>query len=51
MKEEHKGEKPFACSICDKRFGSKNKLETHEREHTGEKPFACAICDKRCAKK
>ncbi|XP_057703076.1 zinc finger protein 614-like isoform X2 [Corythoichthys intestinalis] len=38
---------PFACTLCDKGFPTKQNLAIHTRTHTGEKPFACTLCDKR----
>uniref|UniRef100_A0A8C2WTK1 C2H2-type domain-containing protein n=1 Tax=Cyclopterus lumpus TaxID=8103 RepID=A0A8C2WTK1_CYCLU len=46
------GEKPFQCSLCDKRFGFNNALKRHMSVHTGEKPFqcdkpfSCSVCGK-----
>ncbi|XP_074469115.1 uncharacterized protein LOC141754134 [Sebastes fasciatus] len=40
------GEKPFSCSECDKRFGTKTCLNRHMRSHKGEKPFICSVCRK-----
>lgn len=41
------GDRPFACSDCDKRFRQCGTLQAHRRIHTGEQPFACSYCDKR----
>ncbi|XP_068589397.1 zinc finger protein with KRAB and SCAN domains 7-like [Cebidichthys violaceus] len=40
------GVKPFGCSECGKRFGTKTYLKIHVRSHTGEKPFSCSSCGK-----
>ncbi|XP_057686745.1 RB-associated KRAB zinc finger protein-like [Corythoichthys intestinalis] len=44
-------DKPFACSVCDKRYYTKENLTIHTRAHTGEKPFACSVCDKSYSRK
>ena len=38
----HTGEKPFACTKCDKALGQIGDLKKYEGTHTGEKPFACS---------
>ena len=40
---KHTGEKPYACTVCDKRFRISSHCKAHERTHTGEKPFPCRV--------
>ena len=42
----HTEEKPWKCSMCNKRFGRSDYLAKHQRCHTGEKPHICIICNK-----
>ncbi|XP_035242910.1 zinc finger protein 467-like [Anguilla rostrata] len=39
-------ERPFPCTLCDKRFLSKSHFREHQRVHTGERPFPCGQCDR-----
>jgi len=43
--------KPYACSMCPKRFTAKSSVAPHERTHTGEKPYACSMCPRRFTNK
>lgn len=45
-KQSSSGETGFSCTVCNKSFESKSKLEGHAEIHT--KPFRCAICRQRC---
>nr|XP_046251246.1 zinc finger protein 572-like [Scatophagus argus] len=46
FKKSYTRERPFSCTVCDKRFGCKGNLRAHMRSHTGEKPFTCTVCNK-----
>ncbi|KAJ8682229.1 hypothetical protein QAD02_018021 [Eretmocerus hayati] len=48
----HTGEKPYKCTICDKRFHVSSILSTHMRTHDNEKmPCVCDYCGKRYSTK
>ncbi|XP_068226655.1 oocyte zinc finger protein XlCOF6-like [Palaemon carinicauda] len=52
----HKGEKPYLCLICNRRYSYKHDLHNHVKNHTNspleihklsdyvDKPFKCGIC-------
>lgn len=42
----HTGEKPYACSLCPKRYKMSSHLATHMNSHTGERPYICMQCGK-----
>ncbi|XP_048345182.1 zinc finger protein 558-like [Sphaerodactylus townsendi] len=42
-----KGERPYQCPMCEKRFVQSAHLVAHRRTHTGEKPYKCKECGKR----
>nr|XP_057909701.1 zinc finger protein 431-like [Doryrhamphus excisus]XP_057909702.1 zinc finger protein 431-like [Doryrhamphus excisus]XP_057909703.1 zinc finger protein 431-like [Doryrhamphus excisus]XP_057909704.1 zinc finger protein 431-like [Doryrhamphus excisus] len=43
---EEAKEKPYSCSVCEKRFANCSHLAAHIRTHTGERPYRCDICRK-----
>ncbi|XP_054846817.1 gastrula zinc finger protein XlCGF57.1-like isoform X1 [Eublepharis macularius] len=49
--KSHAADRPFACSVCAKRFQHRGNLITHLRVHTGEKPFPCTECGKSFSQK
>ena len=46
------GEKPHACTSCDKRFKKKDNLDRHiSNVHEGSRPNVCIICGQSFAQK
>uniref|UniRef100_A0A2C9K476 C2H2-type domain-containing protein n=1 Tax=Biomphalaria glabrata TaxID=6526 RepID=A0A2C9K476_BIOGL len=43
----HAVQKPYACPLCNKRFGYKNNMKSHMKLHQGLKPYQCQICGAR----
>uniref|UniRef100_A0A3P9P7F7 Zinc finger and SCAN domain-containing protein 2-like n=1 Tax=Poecilia reticulata TaxID=8081 RepID=A0A3P9P7F7_POERE len=39
-------DRPYICSVCEKRFTNCSHLAAHIRTHTGERPYMCDICRK-----
>ena len=44
-RHDDKPSKPYLCTVCDKRFTSKQYLGIHRRRHTGAF-YSCAQCEK-----
>lgn len=40
-------EKPFDCTVCEKKFGRRIHLAGHLKTYSEEKPFECAVCEKK----
>lgn len=42
----HKGDKPFKCHMCGKRFPNAELFDQHQQKHAGDKPYKCPLCPK-----
>ncbi|XP_060086456.1 zinc finger protein 436-like [Heteronotia binoei] len=42
-----RGEKPFKCTECGRRFSERGNLHKHQRIHKGERPYDCLESEKR----
>ena len=41
--------RPYLCTVCDKRFRTKQNLNQHKQTHTGALLFSCTQCEKQFA--
>ena len=39
--------RPYLCTVCHKRFTSRQEFNMHSNSHTGENVYSCAQCEKR----
>lgn len=47
----HTGEKPYQCTICEKRFSYCSSLRNHIKGvHEKLRPFKCKVCDQAFSK-
>lgn len=46
VRTKHTGQKLFGCDICEKKFMSKNTMQSHRKLHMLKHSFKCQICGK-----
>ena len=39
--------RPYLCTMCHKRYTTRQNLNMHSKTHTGENVYSCAQCEKR----
>ncbi|NXF05893.1 ZN837 protein, partial [Smithornis capensis] len=42
----HTGERPYACTECEKTFRCASNLLSHHKTHLRKKSFSCPLCRK-----
>jgi DNA-directed RNA polymerase subunit RPC12/RpoP len=43
---QHSGERPHACSVCDRSVTRKENLLVYRSMHSGKRPYVCGKCSK-----
>jgi len=42
----HDKQRPYLCTVCDKRFTTEGRLNRHKQAHTLDKLYSCTHCEK-----